>query len=512
MSYLIRELRFYLFGFRWISLLVGFLLYFHFNTYNLVIALVMLSMNTLCTIVFVFNKHKIVALFMIFGDMIFNLFLIYSTGGAKSPFIIYSLTTLMWLGTYLGKRLFSIFVGIYFAATSAFLWMHHPYWKGVTEFSLIFLMAMNLFLVLYYFQSFIKQKYKELFLTVKLFNTMFEEDDIFRLSKNIESVVKKIYSADKVYFCWYSYQYADDRWEYYLLKAKLIGEGLHRKGKPSFVKLINSTGQMEQYFYFPIGSRKESIGGVLIYSPRRDLRKRFNYIFLYLIEAFVLNHVTQLKKRNDIEASVRTETKSKIAQDIHDGIAQQLFYLSTQVFLMKKSVMEREEPALDEMVKALENHVKECHTDVRRYIKELKEEDKHHQLVEAIRSLINRITKNENLHISFNVTGMVPEGLYEMEHAAYRLVEEALNNIVKHAQARNTSITIDVTSIQWTVRLEDDGIGFNVKDQSLKKGYGLQGMEDRINELGGQFSIKSYPSRGTQITAIIPRERRRAHG
>jgi signal transduction histidine kinase len=91
----------------------------------------------------------------------------------------------------------------------------------------------------------------------------------------------------------------------------------------------------------------------------------------------------------------------------------------------------------------------------------------------------------------------------EAEEQLYRLTQEALNNVIKHARTAAASVAVTAGPAQVTVAIHDDGIGF---DPALgRPGHlGLASMRERVTRLGGHLDIASTPGRGTTITATVP--------
>jgi signal transduction histidine kinase len=112
----------------------------------------------------------------------------------------------------------------------------------------------------------------------------------------------------------------------------------------------------------------------------------------------------------------------------------------------------------------------------------------------------------------------------EIETALYRVIQEAINNIARHAAARNVEIGLFLNDGFASVSITDDGIGFDLAELSLgtikylenedfqlsenTRGLGLLGMQERIELLGGDLEIISIPSSGTQINITVPVEER----
>jgi signal transduction histidine kinase len=104
------------------------------------------------------------------------------------------------------------------------------------------------------------------------------------------------------------------------------------------------------------------------------------------------------------------------------------------------------------------------------------------------------------------------EGHYSsmLEIVIFRVIQEGLTNIVRHAHARNVNVELTKQDGQLNLRLRDDGDGFDLsaieKDTRPGRNLGLIGMEERVLLLGGQFQINSTPGQGTELYACIPLE------
>ena len=130
----------------------------------------------------------------------------------------------------------------------------------------------------------------------------------------------------------------------------------------------------------------------------------------------------------------------------------------------------------------------------------------------ALEALIERTTRMTGLHVSADIdlgydAGRVAERhTPDIEVAVYRLVQEGLNNIAKHAPGAAASVTVDDHDERLTVTIRDDGPGF-VAD-GVREGFGLLGITERVTLVGGTLSIESAPGQGTTLRAAIPSRRR----
>jgi two-component system sensor histidine kinase UhpB len=89
----------------------------------------------------------------------------------------------------------------------------------------------------------------------------------------------------------------------------------------------------------------------------------------------------------------------------------------------------------------------------------------------------------------------------EVALAAYRIVQESLTNITRHANARRMTLSVVREKEELVIEIEDDGIGF---DLVCFAGYGLAGMRERVKGLGGYFSLMAAPDKGTKISVRLP--------
>jgi signal transduction histidine kinase len=101
-----------------------------------------------------------------------------------------------------------------------------------------------------------------------------------------------------------------------------------------------------------------------------------------------------------------------------------------------------------------------------------------------------------------NLDGVFP---LPVQTAIYRVVQEALTNIGKHAQAKNVAIVARKESHRISIIIQDDGQGFDAaKGLETKKSLGLLTMEERVKILGGTFSLRSQKNQGTRISFSLP--------
>jgi signal transduction histidine kinase len=123
----------------------------------------------------------------------------------------------------------------------------------------------------------------------------------------------------------------------------------------------------------------------------------------------------------------------------------------------------------------------------------------------AVQALVTRTSATSGIAIEASVDAAVTATRLEpeIESAVYRLVQEALNNAVKHSGAELARVEISKSGAGVSVRVSDDGRGFD-PEQSRGRGYGLVGMRERAELVGGRIEIASKPGGGTTVTAALP--------
>ena len=123
-------------------------------------------------------------------------------------------------------------------------------------------------------------------------------------------------------------------------------------------------------------------------------------------------------------------------------------------------------------------------------------------LVKAVRQLAQQWSEQTAVAAQVNAIQERPLPL-QLEQALYRIAQESLQNIGKHAQASTVTIDLQYTSTAVLLQVTDDGIGFDTNKTGVNSSFGLQNMKQRTAALGGKFALRSTPE-GTTIQARLP--------
>jgi signal transduction histidine kinase len=196
----------------------------------------------------------------------------------------------------------------------------------------------------------------------------------------------------------------------------------------------------------------------------------------------------------------------QIAAELHDGVGQYLTFVNNQILQIANSM--NGEGKKEELIGVSRNLVISV-DEIRRIMSKLYP----HQLerlgfTKAVESLISRIQADSGLNINSeieNIDNLIPP---EYQINIYRIIQESLNNIIKHANADNINISLYSDSSTIYLRIEDNGVGFAAirgEENYSASGYGIEFMKERARIIGGKIKIDSKSGNGTIIIITIPK-------
>ena len=200
--------------------------------------------------------------------------------------------------------------------------------------------------------------------------------------------------------------------------------------------------------------------------------------------------------------TAQEEERRRIACDLHDDHCQRITALILEASAMEK-VIRAVVPSLVPRMSALKIKLSDILDDFRHMTHEL--HPRHLDTVSlacSMRTYIKDFVDYSNLDVNFQEHDVPAQLPMPLTICLYRLLQESLGNIRKHANAKHVVVSLSGHSGQVELRVSDDGSGFNSSEN--KKGLGLTSMQERVRPLRGQVTIDSTPGRGTAITVKIP--------
>lgn len=217
--------------------------------------------------------------------------------------------------------------------------------------------------------------------------------------------------------------------------------------------------------------------------------------------------VTQMINQQEIEvldAVVDAQQKERkgIAKEIHDTLGSFLATLKYQHEAGKD--LSNQNAADQEQHQLMEKLISQTATEVRSIAHQMATGEKFDfNLQAAISQLVERIRNTQQFDLQFNYWGNAFSIGRELELTIYRVTQELLSNVLKHAQASEATLQISQNEEEITIMVEDNGLGFSI-DPDQAKGLGLHSIRERIQKVNGQVKIDAHPKRGTTIILTIP--------
>lgn len=210
--------------------------------------------------------------------------------------------------------------------------------------------------------------------------------------------------------------------------------------------------------------------------------------------------------------TAQEEERRRVARELHDEVGQALTTVKINLEMLRLRLDAPDAQALPEPAALLDEgvaHVDEALGQVRNMSLLLRPsllDDL--GLAPALRWLANNQAERAGYRVTFSADRLEPRPAQDIETVFYRIAQEALTNIARHAQARNVFIRLQVVDGHLRLSIRDDGVGFDVEAMRKRalagSSMGVLGMEERAKLGGGQLTIRSLPGRGTAIELSAP--------
>ena len=210
----------------------------------------------------------------------------------------------------------------------------------------------------------------------------------------------------------------------------------------------------------------------------------------------------------DSHEVVAANERRKIAQEIHDGIAQELTGVVLTLEACQRA-LEKDPAALGASLAKAAREARATLAEVRQYMAALRaKEGGEINLPSTVARLVDDVRRQTGLRVEMEEHGAERELEPPLERAVMRIVGESLRNVAQHAEAHAAKLRLDYGQDQITVIVEDDGKGFETETTMAAAAegghFGLAGMRERAESIGGTFTVLSQLGRGSVVTAVLP--------
>jgi len=220
-------------------------------------------------------------------------------------------------------------------------------------------------------------------------------------------------------------------------------------------------------------------------------------------------HKGDLQRLSTQIVTAQEAERKRISRELHDEIGQALTGMSINLAQIERELPSALAPTIRERVEETRSLADQVLEQIRELALDLRPamlDDL--GLVPTLRWYVNRCAKRLAIEVKFEAIHFEERLPAEVETALYRVVQEALTNVARHAQARRVRVRLECQESAVTALIEDDGRGFSVQEIAergdLGRGVGLLGIRERVASLGGSFAVHSRPGQGTRLTIEIP--------
>ncbi len=284
-----------------------------------------------------------------------------------------------------------------------------------------------------------------------------------------------------------------------------VSHALSREEKYSCEALLHEANSA---VFLPLKIDRELLGIVLLAHPGEGHFDAASLPFLDLVAGQVSLAVRNARAYLQSEELAIAEERARIAREIHDGVAQTLAFSALKLDLVGRllnSDLQKAEAELGATKTTLRELIKE----VRRSIFALRPvELERHGFVETIKRYCSDFGQQNNLQVQLSLNPL-PELNPKSEVVLFRIFQEAMNNVAKHATAKQVEVVLGASGEgQVFISVMDDGIGFDISSISDRVttagGLGLKQMRERIEWRGGIFELRSQAGSGTKLYAAVP--------
>ena len=237
----------------------------------------------------------------------------------------------------------------------------------------------------------------------------------------------------------------------------------------------------------------------------KRLADSFNLMAKTLTEKMKLErkYLSQIVEAQEIE-------RRRISRELHDEIGQALYAIKFDLEMIDKN-----RPQIPADVRERLGEAKTLSSQTLSAMRQLSQDLRPTMLddlglIPTLRWYVQNFSNRLNIYANFEAIGLEEKLSPQIETAFYRIVQEALNNIAKHAQANRVEVSLVKRDSRIYASIHDNGKGFDLEKalhpESPEAGFGIIGIKERVSLLGGQIDIQSRPGFGTLISIEIPYE------
>lgn len=256
-------------------------------------------------------------------------------------------------------------------------------------------------------------------------------------------------------------------------------------------------------FVVPLRVETRVIGVInILDKPGEVTQEDERIIDLFADQAAII--IEHIRLQDQAEQLAVLEERQRLARELHDSVTQALYSVTLYVDAARMAFSAKKWDALETNLHEVRNMAREAMYDMRLLVFELRPFMLETEgLVSVLRARLAAVEDRAGLKTEVLVEGEKRLPIV-IEEELYRIAQEGLNNVVKHAEAKHVRIHIQYHEDNVFLEMTDDGLGFDIKTADQRGGFGLQGIKERIQRLGGSLEMESSPGKGTRLRVSVP--------
>ena len=242
----------------------------------------------------------------------------------------------------------------------------------------------------------------------------------------------------------------------------------------------------------------------ILNKPSEITQEDMRIIDLFADQAAII--IEHIRLQYQAEQLAVLEERQRLARELHDSVTQALYSVTLYADAARMAFSAEKWDTLERNLQEVRNMSREAMYDMRLLVFELRPFMLETEgLVSALRARLAAVEGRSGLKTEVLVEEerRLP---IKIEEELYRIAQEALNNVVKHAGATQVQIQLKYHENTVSLEMNDDGRGFEPETAHQSGGFGLQGIHERVQQLGGSLNIESAPLKGTRLSVRIPLE------
>jgi signal transduction histidine kinase len=297
------------------------------------------------------------------------------------------------------------------------------------------------------------------------------------------------------------------------LHATLIGETV-KTGKPD-VRLVNNhpnpqirkaieQARVRLAINVPLLVQGKLVGALTLATWEMREITQDELSLLMAISQQVGMAMVNAQLYEQAEQTAATTERSRLARELHDSVTQLLYSVTLYAEAAAELLGSGEIDTAAGHLRELRDTAQEALREMRLLIFELRRPTLEKSgLAGALQARLDTVESRGGMHAELQVEG-VEQLARAVQEELYSITQEALNNALKHAHANRVQIRLRFGEAATELEVSDDGIGFEPTIERLGGGFGISGMKERAQKLGGKIEVETAPGKGTKVTVWVP--------